>query len=131
MEPAFLALEEVLEIHRDQIERYGGRPGVRDMDLLQSALAAPMAAMRGGYLLADVFEMAGAYLYHLVRNHPFVDGNKRVGAVSALVFLDLSGVRVRLTSQALYGLVIGVAEGRTTRSEVAAALRRSGRSRPR
>ena len=76
MSPIFLGLDEVIEIHRDQIERYGGHPGVRDMGLLQSAIAMPQASHGGKYLHADLFEMAAAYLFHIVQNHPFVDANK-------------------------------------------------------
>ena len=85
MNPVFLELHEILEIHRDQIERYGGDPGVRDLELLKSAVAMPMAGVREKYLHGDLFEMAAAYLYHIVQNHPFVDGNKRTGLVAALV----------------------------------------------
>ena len=81
MNPIFLSLAEVLEIHRDQIERYGGDPGIRDLDLLQSALAIPAAGFGGQYLHNDLYEMAAAYLFHITQNHPFVDGNKRTGAV--------------------------------------------------
>jgi len=123
MPPVFPELEEVLEIHRDQIERYGGRPGVRDMVLLQSAVAMPRATFQGEYLHADRFEMAAAYLFHLVRNHPFVDGNKPASAVAALVFLTLNGVRVRATPAALVQTVLAVAEGKLGKAAVAEFLR--------
>ena len=86
MDPAFLTLAEVLEIQRDQLYRYGGEAGVRDMGLLKSALAAPMASFGGRFLHQDIFEMAAAYLFHVVKNHPFIDGNKRTGAVAFIVF---------------------------------------------
>ena len=88
----FLGLQEVLEIHRDQVTRYGGTAGIRDLDLLKSALGMPGATFNGEFLHTDVYEMAAAYLFHLVKNHPFLDGNKRVGAVAALVFLTLHGI---------------------------------------
>ena len=87
----FLNLGEVLEIHRDQIVRYGGLPGLRDLDLLKSAVAMSQATFDGTFLHTDIFEMAAAYLFHIVGNHPFLDGNKRVGAVACLVFLELNG----------------------------------------
>jgi death on curing protein len=90
MEPRFLELDEILEIHRDQIERYGGATGIRDLALLRSAVAMPSAGVAGEYLHRDLIEIAGAYLFHLVMNHPFIDGNKRVGTVAALVFLERS-----------------------------------------
>src|SRR4030042_4939895 len=92
MEPIFLTLGEVLEIHRDQIKRYGGDPDIRDLRLLQSAVAIPASSFGGQYFHGDLFEMGAAYLFHIVQNHPFIDGNKRTGAVAALVFLDLNGV---------------------------------------
>jgi len=67
LNPIFLSLGEVLEIHRDQIERYGGSPGIRDLGLLQSALAMPAAGFGGRYLHTDLFEMAAAYLFHITR----------------------------------------------------------------
>jgi death-on-curing protein len=82
----FLNLGEVLEIHRDQIARYGGSSGLRDLNLLKSAVAMPQATFDGEFLHTDIFEMAAACLFHIVGNHPFLDGNKRVGAVACLVF---------------------------------------------
>lgn len=123
MTPVFLDLDEVLEIHRDQIHRYGGGEGVRDFGLLQSALAMPEAGTRDQYLHADLFEMAAAYLFHIVKNHPFVDGNKRVGAASALVFLELNGKGIRTKDDELVDLVVGVAVGRVSKWAVAEFLR--------
>lgn len=123
MPPVFLTLAEVVEIHRDQIERYGGRPGIRDAGLLESAVAMPQAAMGGQYLHADLFEMAAAYLFHLVKNHPFVDGNKRTGAVVAFVFLEVNGIEVALKEDELVETVLSVAEGRKLKPDVAALLR--------
>lgn len=80
----FLDLDRALRMHRSLIEAYGGSDGLRDAGLLESALAMPQASFDGQYLHADLFEMAAAYLYHIVQNHPFVDGNKRTGAASRL-----------------------------------------------
>ena len=90
----FLTLDDVIESHTLQIETYGGSLGVRDLGLLESALAQPEAGFGGQYLHADVFEMASAYLYHIVLNHPFIDGNKRVGLEAALIFLEINSVVV-------------------------------------
>ena len=87
MDTIFLRLGEVIEIHQDQIERYGGALGIRDLGLLESVAKTPAATFEGDFLHGDPFEMAAAYLFHIVRNHPFMDGNKRTGAVAALVFL--------------------------------------------
>ena len=125
MEPAFLNLEEVLQIHTDQIERYGGSRGIRDLTLLESAVAAPQAGFGGQYLHSDLFEMAGTYLFHIVQNHPFVDGNKRVGAAAALVFLKLNGIDLRISNPALVRLVLNVARGKIGKATVAEFFRKN------
>ena len=83
----FLTLSEVIDIHGNQIELYGGQKGVRDIGLLQSALAQPEASFAGQWLHEDIFLMAAAYAFHICQNHPFFDGNKRTALASALVFL--------------------------------------------
>jgi death on curing protein len=89
--PRFLSRDEVLLIHADQIARYGGSAGVRDEGLLISALAQPEAVFGDQYLHPSIAAQAAAYLFHLVKNHPFIDGNKRVGTATALVFLEING----------------------------------------
>src|SRR5438046_3544091 len=87
MEPVFLSLDEILEIHDQQIERYGGSAGLRDAAGLESAAATPQATFGGEFLHTSIPSMAAAYLFHLCQNHPFIDGNKRVGANAAITFL--------------------------------------------
>lgn len=128
MSPLFLGLEEVLEIHHDQITRYGGIEGIRDLGLLQSALAMPHAGAGNQYFHADLFEMAAAYLFHIVRNHPFVDGNKRTGAAAALVFLEINGIRIGVADEALVTTVLAVAEGKLQKSALAEFFRRHART---
>jgi death on curing protein len=119
----FLTLDETLAIHAHQIARYGGALGVRDQGLLESALAMPAATFAGAYLHPSLPEQGAAYLFHLVKNHPFVDGNKRVGLVCSLAFLRLNGVRVRATDDDLVDIVMDVAEGRRSKADVAVFLR--------
>jgi death-on-curing protein len=121
--PLFLTLDEVLAIHQDQISRYGGSPGVRDWGVLQSAIAMPAAAFGGRFLHTDLCEMAAAYLFHIVQNHPLIDDNKRVGAVAADVFLALNDVKLTADEDAYAGLVLSVARGETSKSAVAEFLR--------
>ncbi len=90
----FLQIQDVLLLHGDQVDRYGGEHGVRDLALLESAVAQPQATFGGEFLHKDLFEMAAAYLFHIVQNHPLVDGNKRTGLVTALTFLDFNGVQI-------------------------------------
>lgn len=127
MDPEFLRIDDVLRIHEDQVVRYGGSRALRDAGLLTSAVEAPRATFGGRFLHADLFDMAGAYLFHIVQNHPFIDGNKRTGAVAALVFLDLNGVEVEIDDEALFGHVLAVARGTLTAVEVAAFLRHNAR----
>jgi death on curing protein len=123
VDPLFLTLNEVVEIHRDQIERYGGSLGVRDLGLLKSAVAMPAAAFGGQYLHTDLHEMAAAYLFHIVQNHPFIDGNKRAGAVATDVFLTLNDLRLTATEDDYADLVLSVACGETSKSAAAEFLR--------
>ncbi len=116
-------MEEAREIHADQIERYGGSPGIRDITLLQSAIAMPAAGFGEQYLHADLFEMAAAYLFHIVKDHPFVDGNKRVGIASALVFLELNGVGMKATNDALVEMVLAVVDHKMAKAGIAEFFR--------
>jgi death on curing protein len=127
VDPLFLTYEQVVAINVDQVRRYGGLSGVRDEGLLLSALAMPQAGFGDRYAHADLYEMAAAYLFHLVKNHPFVDGNKRVGAVAARVFLTLNGQRLDMREDAVYDLVIATAEGRASKSAIAEAFRTHAR----
>ncbi len=124
MRVVFLTLDEVLALHADQIERYGGRPGIRDIGLLDSALHAPSATFGGEFLHASMWEMAAAHLYHIARNHPFVDGNKRVGLMAMLAFLGLNSLRLDAPEDELFELVAGVAAGKVSKAEAAIFVQR-------
>jgi len=86
-DPVFLSLDEILEIHAEQVERYGGSSGLRDAAGLESAVATPQATFGGEFLHASIPAMAAAYLFHICQNHPFIDGNKRTAANAAITFL--------------------------------------------
>lgn len=121
--PYFLSLEQVLRIHASMVDAYGGAAGVRDMGLLQSAVAMPQASYGGQVLHPTVFDQAAAYLYHLVQNHPFLDGNKRIGAASALVFLAMNDVQIEGDEDGLVALTMSVASGGAGKDEIAEWLR--------
>ena len=119
----FLTLDDVLIIHSDQISRYGGSGGIRDIGLLDSALSVVHAQFEGQFTHESIYQMAAAYLYHIAQNHPFVDGNKRTAVAAALIFLDLNGVEVRVDEQALADFVLDVARGLVEKKEIAGFLR--------
>jgi len=127
-EPLFLDVDDVFELHATQLEIYGGSAGLRDRGLLESAVAQPQTSFGGEFAHDGLFAMAAAYLFHIVSNHAFVDGNKRAGMLSAMVFLDVNGINIDHPSEALYELTMGVAEGRIDKSAVAAELERIARS---
>lgn len=118
MDIVFLNIEDVLGIHADQIQHYGGNAEVRDKGLLESAVSMPMASFGGQYAHEDIYQMAAAYLFHIVMNHPFVDGNKRTGTVCAIAFLHLNGIRVNPDNEAFIEFVLAVAQGQKTKEQI-------------
>lgn len=105
-EISFLDVHDCLLIHVNTIEREGGKPGVRDRGLLESALAMPRQQFGGNYLHEDLPAMAAAYLYHIAQNHPFIDGNKRVAVMVAYVFLDNNGIELTVPQKQLEDITL-------------------------
>lgn len=120
--PRFLDIEAVLRLHTRQIERFGGTAGVRDAGLLDSALAQPQATFGGELLHPTLAEQAAAYLYHLSKNHPFVDGNKRTAFAAMDTFLRVNGKRLLLTDDEAYDLVMQVAQGQIDKPALASII---------
>ena len=118
MDPIFLSLDEVLEIHEQQIERYGGSSGLRDGGGLESATATPQATFGGEFLHIAIPAMAAAYLFHLCQNHPFLDGNKRVGTNAAITFLLINNWEPTFDEEELVDLVLSVATGGLSKPRV-------------
>ncbi len=119
----FLTLDDILESHLNQIDTYGGAHGIRDIGLLESAIAQLEASFGGQYLHADIFEMAAAYLYHLVMNHPFVDGNKRVGLEAALIFLEINDESLIANDDELVDPVLKTTAGQIGKRQIAEFFR--------
>ena len=117
--PGFFSLAEVLDFHMEQIELYGGNHGVRDVRLLESALAMPMSGVGDSYFHSFPFEMAAAYMFHIVQNHPFIDGNKRTGLAACLYFLELNGTEIDVDPDELEQFVRAVAKGEIQKAEIA------------
>lgn len=109
MNVSFLAKDEILRIHTKQIKRFGGSLGLRDRGLLESCVFEPQQTFGGVYLYPTIFDMTAAYACCLIKNHPFVDGNKRTGMVAATTFLGLNGVKVYFTQQQFFVLATVIA----------------------
>jgi death-on-curing protein len=120
----FLNLQDVLTIHRTAIHQYGGSHGIRDLGLLESALAAPHHSMFGEDLYPDLVAKCAILLYLLIENHPFVDGNKRTAFLAALRFVELNGSTFDATEDELYDLTISIASGQQDKDTVTAWIRK-------
>jgi death-on-curing protein len=119
-----LSVEIVQEIHREAISQFGGSKGIRDLALLESAVATPQAAFGGKSLYKDIPEIAAAYLFYICRNHPFLDGNKRTALGACLVFLRLNGFEPAPDGPEWEELTLAVAASVLDRDETTARLRR-------
>jgi death on curing protein len=115
----FASVDAALQIHEELVERYGGTQGIRDYGLLLSALEMPKATFGGQDLHPSLFDKAAAYLYHIVKNHPFIDGNKRTGAAIALAFLETNHVKFKIDMNEFEELVVATAEGLVSKKEIA------------
>jgi death-on-curing protein len=119
-----LTVEIVREIHTEAIARFGGLDGVRELALLESAVAAPQASVGGQSPYRDLAEVAAAYLFYLCRNHPFIDGNKRTALGACIVFLRLNGVEPKADGPEWEELVLAVAASAIDRVEATRRLRK-------
>jgi len=118
----FLTIEEVIQIHDDLVSEYGGLQGIRDMGLLISAIEMPKATMFGEHLHESLFDKASAYLFHIVCNHAFLDGNKRTGAASTLIFLIQNGCKTKYSMEEFEEMVCKVAQGKFSKEEISKFL---------
>ncbi len=124
----FLSLLEVLIIHENQINLYGGSLGIRSEGLLEAALSQPEATYDGELLHPDIYSQASAYLYHLAQNHPFVDGNKRVATVCSLIFLEMNDYELDVVEELLYEIVMKVASSELSKDELTSFFRKYAKS---
>lgn len=118
----FLTKETLLAFHEDQIKSYGGKSGIRDEGLLESALAQPEASFGGEYVHKTIYEMAAAYGFHICQNHPFYDGNKRTALIAIYTFLFVNGYQLQADKKSLYAIVMDLASGNVEKEELAAYL---------
>lgn len=122
--PEFIEKDIAVEIHAYLVERFGGSLGIRDEGLLDSALAQPQATFFGELLHPTIADQAAAYLYHLAKNHAFVDGNKRVALGVTEAFLRLNGYNLAFTDEQEFDLVARVAVGQLGKPEIADIINR-------
>ena len=119
----FFTVEQVIEIHDAFLEDHGGLPGIRGKGLLISAVEMPRASMFGEYLHKTIYDKAAAYLFHLVQNHPFNDGNKRTGALTTILFLEENGVKIAFSEKDYEEFVVNVAQGKRDKDEISFFLK--------
>ncbi|MEX2115797.1 MAG: type II toxin-antitoxin system death-on-curing family toxin [Bacteroidota bacterium] len=127
----FIPKEVVLIIHSDLLQRYGGRPGLRDPGLLDSALAQPMITVGGRYANKTLFDKAATYGFHVCKNHPFVDGNKRVAFVLMDVFLQENGWDLSAPEEDAYTVMMALASGQFTKPQLSGWLKKHSSKSPR
>ncbi len=129
LEPFFLSVEDVLELHADQLRLFRGSDGIRDQGALESAVATPTATFDGVHLHADLFAMACAF--HVAENQPFLDDNKRTGLNAALVFLDVNDWLVLEPDQRLYAAMMALSSRTLDKNGLANLLRELSQPIPR
>lgn len=125
LNPKFVDIEQAIAIHKFLIEKYGGSLGLRDKGLLESALAQPQASFFGESLHPTIAEQAAAYLYHICKNHPFIDGNKRAAFGVMIAFLEVNNCSLNLANNQLYNLVLDVAESKIDKLQLIEAIRQN------
>lgn len=126
----FLSVEDVVAIHAETIRVEGGAAGLRDPGLLESAVLMPQQSFDGRFLHEDAAAMAAAYLYHLASNHAFLDGNKRVAVLAALIFLQVNGTADLPDPDRLEDVTMGVARGDVSKADLTLWFRRELGSEP-
>jgi death on curing protein len=117
LDPVFLSLENIISIHDRMTKEFGGMPGIADRGMLESAAAMPGAGISGKYLHEGLPAMAAAYLFHICKNHPFFDGNKRTAVVAAEIFLNINGMSLNASNDELKDLCLRVAAGEVSKGE--------------
>jgi death-on-curing protein len=123
--PVWVLRETVLTLHEQSLAAFGGAAGIRDAGLLDSALAKPENLFAHGK--PTIFDLAASYGFGLVKNHPFVDGNKRVGFIVAVVFLELNGHRFQATEAEAAVRTLALAAGEMSEVQYAAWLKANSR----
>lgn len=124
----FLTLEHIITIHSDQIDRYGGGHGIRDVSLLESAVFRPQTTFGGEEMYESIFDKAAALIQSIIINHAFLDGNKRTGMVSGIVFLEINKYNLVVSKKELVEIAIRIAKKEMGISEVAKWLKKNSKT---
>lgn len=124
-EPVWVLREVVFMLHEQSLAQFGGSAGVRDEGLIDSALGKPQNLF--AYAKPSVFDLAASYAFGLVKNHPFIDGNKRTGFVTAVVFLELNGYKFHASEADAAVRTLALAAGEMTGAAYAAWLKANSR----
>ncbi|MBM3886807.1 type II toxin-antitoxin system death-on-curing family toxin [Candidatus Dependentiae bacterium] len=121
----FLSCEVAIAINEHQVRLFGGLKGIRDMNLLESALARPQTMIGGVFMYPDLHTMAAVYAHGIIKNHPFFDGNKRTGMATALTFLNVNGHESILSSKDVVDIGVALATAKLSYQELAMILKHS------
>jgi death-on-curing protein len=121
--PKFINKEDVLTIHKKQINLYGGSEGIRDEGLLDSAIYQPQTSFGGELLHPTIYEQAAAYVFHITNNHAFIDGNKRTAFDVMVTFLNLNDYELNMIPEEAYQLTMQVADSKVNKEELIEILR--------
>ena len=116
----FFESEQVINLHSSLIAKTGGMDGIRDENLLDSALKSPFQTFDGNELYPDIFDKASQLCYSLVENHPFADGNKRIGVHLTLLFLKLNNENIEYSQAELIDFGLNIASGKMNKDDIKA-----------
>lgn len=119
-----LSVDVVRQIHDEALKEFGGLHGIRDENLLASAVLAPQSSFGGKSPFSDIIDVAAAYLFYICCNHPFLDGNKRTAMMAAIVFLRVNGIEPAPDSERWEKLMLDVGASKIDRDETTARLRK-------
>lgn len=120
-----ITVNEILLLHKLSIEFFGGTPGVRDLNLLESAVTRPFQAFDNKEIYASIFEKSAALLESIINNHPFIDGNKRTGLLAVFVFLRKNKIKLTASEKETYDFIIKVASSKTDFDEIVLWLQKN------
>jgi len=126
----YLTVDQAIKAQFRLVQEHGGVIGIRDVGLLTSAMEMPKIAYNGQDVHVTIFHKAAAYLFHLIKNHPFIDGNKRTGAFLAILFLRLNNVQLLINQKQYETLVIGIAAGLISKAQISLFFEKSQKKRP-